>query len=224
MAASNSPDTVGVKWALGIAAATLVVGLSAVVVGFARRRSGFLAFLGIIGVIATITTAVIPVDRHFLSVGGTSIIHVQSDGRYVKTVGYTDLNVVALAGGTAPVIDLWQGAGEVQIDLAPGATVRVEATEADGVGPEVLLVRTGSGTIDRAEFSAPARPPTAPRSSRRRSDPAARMPSCGSGWAAARSRSPRTTPMTRQSFRSRPRPMCRRHLDPQPVRRGRTLT
>ena len=152
LAASTSPDTVDVKWALGIAAATLVVGLAAVVVGFARRRSGFLAFLGIIGVMATITTAVIPVDRHVLSVGATSVIDVESSGRYIKTVGYTDLNVVALASGSVPVIDLWQGAGEVQVDLAPGATVRIEAAEADGVGPEVLLVRSGSGTIDRAEL------------------------------------------------------------------------
>lgn len=59
--------------AAGLAAATLTVGVVVLIAGLARRRSGFLIFLGIL--LAVLTTAAL-----FLAGGGTAGVHLTSEG------------------------------------------------------------------------------------------------------------------------------------------------
>lgn len=111
---------------VGLAAATITVGLSSIVAGIARRRSGFLGFVALVMVASTVLVSFVPPDRTL--VGITAGTAIEDGGRYAQTVGsfnvYSSNNSVHAASGT---LDLWQGAGSVYVSVPQGMTVRIEA-------------------------------------------------------------------------------------------------
>ena len=143
--ASGNPVTQGDEWAIGIAAGTTVVGLSAIIVGFARRRSGFLAFLGIVGVLSVLFTLIVPLDRRILPPGTNYAVDSTEDARVIQ-LGGTTSTWVSPTTGDAAVIDIWQLSGDVYIDMLPGAVVRLEAVVASGDAPTVTLLTTEGPT------------------------------------------------------------------------------
>ncbi len=133
LAASGSAATRDREWGIGIAAATLAIGLGIVVVGLARRRSGFLAFLGILALLATTVGAAVPADRQLIPPTGYGLSSFEG-GRFAQVGG--ESYIYASTGGpaTAPVIDLWKLGGQVNINVDPGATVQLELVSAPGHG------------------------------------------------------------------------------------------
>lgn len=128
--AAQSPATRGAEWMIGAAVLVLVLGLGTVVVALGRRRSGALAFFSMLAVLALVLAVVVPTDRTTILPGIRWSIDGTHDGRYAQLVGSTHLYVADREGRPA-VIDLWQLSGDVQIDLEPGATLRVEITSDD---------------------------------------------------------------------------------------------
>ncbi len=127
---AQSSATRGAEWMIGAGVLVLVLGLGTVVVALARRRSGALAFFSILAVVALVLAVVVPTDRTTILPGIRWSIDGTQDGRYAQLVGSTHLYVADREGSPA-VIDLWQLSGDVQIDLEPGATLRVEITSDD---------------------------------------------------------------------------------------------
>lgn len=128
IAAQGDRATRGSEWIVGAAVLALVMGVGIAIVGVARRRSGFLSFLGMLSLIALLGAAVMPADRQLLVPGGNWGIDARFDGRYAQLAGTTSLYVPddGHGAGPAPVIDLWQLQGGVQIELQEGATVSIE--------------------------------------------------------------------------------------------------
>src|SRR5690606_21746427 len=103
----------------------LALGAGTVAVALGRRRSGALAFFSTLAVLALVVAVVVPGDRTTLPPGSYWSIDASRDGRYAQLVGTTQL-FVQDRDGEPVVIDLWQLAGNVQLELADGATVRLE--------------------------------------------------------------------------------------------------
>ena len=129
-----------------LAAATLVFGVAALIAGFARRRSGFLIFLGILLAVFTGLAAVLPTTP--LATLNATIISDQrlsvipdSGANYLQGAGQTtiDLSQAVTARGT-PVVNLAKGSGETTVLIPEDATVRVETTLASN-----LTVREADG-------------------------------------------------------------------------------
>ncbi len=144
--ASTRPDLEGATWAIGIAISTVVIGVGAVIVGLARRRSGFLAFLGILGVLSTVTAMLVPADRTLLPEVVSYSIPLE-DGSYARLSGTTSVHIEDSPGDEAPTIDLWQATGDLYLDLEPGASVRLESVTASG-GVYVSYFEQGGDFID----------------------------------------------------------------------------
>jgi phage shock protein PspC (stress-responsive transcriptional regulator) len=128
--ASTRPEMGDVAWEIGIAMFTVVVGVGAVVVGLARRRAGFLAFLGIVGVLATVVGIGLPVDRELIPEAISYTIPLE-EGSYARLSGTTSV-FVEDAPGDAPTIDLWQATGDLVINVDQNSAVRIEAVTASG--------------------------------------------------------------------------------------------
>jgi hypothetical protein len=126
-AAAQSPATRGAEWMIGAAVLVLALGLGTVAVALGRRRSGALAFFSILAVLALVAAVVVPTDRTTILPGANWGIDTSRDGRYAQLAGSTSL-YVSDRDGEPVVIDLWQLAGSVQLDLQEGATVRLEMT------------------------------------------------------------------------------------------------
>lgn len=126
--AQGAPATRGAEWIIGAAVLALVLGLGIVVVGLARRRSGFLSFLGILALVALLVASALPTDRQLLPPLVGARIDATIDGRYAQIAGSTTIVVPDRnpAPGDAPVVDIWQLSGSVWLDLATDATVRIE--------------------------------------------------------------------------------------------------
>lgn len=123
--ASQGAATRGAEWTIGAAVLVLVLGLGTVAVALGRRRSGALAFFSMLAVLALLVAVALPGDRTTLPPGSYWSIDASRDGRYAQLAGTTQL-FVQDRDGEPVVIDLWQLAGNVQLDLADGATVRLE--------------------------------------------------------------------------------------------------
>jgi phage shock protein PspC (stress-responsive transcriptional regulator) len=128
-AAAQSPATRGAEWMIGAAVLVLALGLGTVAVALGRRRSGALAFFSILAVLALVVAVVVPTDRTTILPGAGWGIDTARDGRYAQLAGSTSLYVPDRDGDVEPVvIDLWQLAGNVHMQLDEGATVRLEFT------------------------------------------------------------------------------------------------
>jgi phage shock protein PspC (stress-responsive transcriptional regulator) len=109
------PVTVG----LGVAA--IVLGLAIAIAGAIRRRTGFLTFVSVLALLATLGSAAIPTDRTvvFSGMGISNAV----PGRYIQGAGNLFVTVDPRLGDG--VIDVWQGAGSIDVVLTEGATARV---------------------------------------------------------------------------------------------------
>jgi phage shock protein PspC (stress-responsive transcriptional regulator)/FtsH-binding integral membrane protein len=127
-AASKAPATQGAEWLIGAATLVFVLGVGTVIVALARRRSGALAFFSILSVLVLAVAVLVPTDRVLLPLGVSYGIDGSHDGRYAQLAGNTSVYVPDRDLASAPVVDLWQYAGGVEVHLEEGATVRVELT------------------------------------------------------------------------------------------------
>ncbi len=110
---------------VGLAAATIVVALSAIIAGLLRRRSGFLGFVSLVLVASTVAVSFIPPNRTL--VGASYQVSLESAGRFSQPAGsfsvYADDHSPEQGGS----IDLWQGAGDVYVQVPEGRSVHVIA-------------------------------------------------------------------------------------------------
>lgn len=143
-AASTGTAWRGAELCVGLATATLVIGVTMIIAGSLRRRTGFLGFVVTLLVIATALTAFIPRDRDIV---GLRFSHeLAESGRYTQLVGSVNLGGLAKQDSDQPrVIDLWQGAGDVYITVPEGVTVRFTATQRAGSATIVNYI-PGTGT------------------------------------------------------------------------------
>lgn len=122
-----------------LAAATLVFGVTVLVAGIARRRSGFLIFLGILLAALTVLAALLPtspgvrLDAEVSSGAHLSVTPARS-ANYLQGWGVTtiDLSRAVTASGT-PVVNLAKGPGATTVIVPDDATVRVEAATVSSV-------------------------------------------------------------------------------------------
>jgi phage shock protein PspC (stress-responsive transcriptional regulator) len=141
-----------------LAAATLVFGVTVLVAGIARRRSGFLIFLGILLAALTALAAFLPtspgvrLDAHLGAGTHLSVAPVGS-ANYVQGWGTTtiDLTRAVTAAGT-PVIKLVKGPGETTVLVPEGATVHVEAATVSSV---TVTDSSGSRQVHSCERALP---------------------------------------------------------------------
>ena len=153
--ATGAADWQGAEVATGLAVATITVGLGIVLAGAFKRRAGFLGFVSVLLVLATVIAGFVPRDRGLLGVRESV-----SSGSFAQLVGRVDIRPTA--GSTPEVLDLWQGAGMVQIAIAKGTTVRVETTQADQ-RPGALIVGQ-HGDVEAGSSTATAKSATRERS------------------------------------------------------------
>jgi phage shock protein PspC (stress-responsive transcriptional regulator) len=110
---------------LGFATALLVLGLAIVIAGAMRRRSGFLSFLGFVGLVALVGSLLAP-DGRTLLFPGSHGIDTTTSSAYALPAGQLSLYAYDDGDETVAEIDLWLGAGEIDVAVADGQTVRVE--------------------------------------------------------------------------------------------------
>jgi len=128
-AAMASAVAAGYAVTIGLSAATLAIGLSIVLAGALRRRSGFLSFIAILLVAASVLSALPPRDRDFALLYAS--YHDPAAARSYQPIGSTNITLDDPAqSGTA--IDLRQGIGSVDVFVDDGLTVRVIVTQSDG--------------------------------------------------------------------------------------------
>ncbi|MGH1523868.1 LiaF domain-containing protein [Leifsonia sp. L25] len=122
-----------------LAAATLVFGVTILIAGIARRRSGFLIFLGILLAALTVLAALLPTSPAVrldasITAGSTLSATPAASANYLQAVGDTtiDLTKAVTASGT-PVVNLAKGPGPTTVIVPADSTVRVEAATASTV-------------------------------------------------------------------------------------------
>lgn len=115
-----------------LAAATAVFGLTVLIAGLARRRSGFLIFLGMFLAVCTAISALVPATVRFdgagVVIGGTLAVTPAAGASYAQGWGETtiDLSRAVTAPGT-PVVNLAKGRGATTILVPEDATIRLQA-------------------------------------------------------------------------------------------------
>lgn len=137
---------------IGFAVATLAVGLSIVLAGILRRRSGFLTFVSIVLIVVSVATALPPRGRD-LVLGYASHNQV-SDARIYMPIGaysvYLDPNMDDFHG--THVINIDQTIGGIAVTIVRGLTVRVDATQQNNQGSMTATTLTGTeSTSQRPE-------------------------------------------------------------------------
>jgi phage shock protein PspC (stress-responsive transcriptional regulator) len=123
----QSTDLPGYSLTAAFAVATAVFGVAVLVAGLARRRSGFLIFLGIFLAVVTIVTGLIPRDRQLVFDG--AYVNVDRTTSLAQPYGYTDLSFdpsLTESRGT-PIVDLSKGVGTTTASVPSGVTLQVEA-------------------------------------------------------------------------------------------------
>jgi phage shock protein PspC (stress-responsive transcriptional regulator) len=111
---------------VGLAAASIVVALSAIAAGLLRRRSGFLGFVSLVLVASTVAVSFIPPDRTLVGAGAG--VSIEKSARYAQPAGsFSVYSPHDSAPAGSSTIDLWQGAGDVYIQVPDGTAVRVVA-------------------------------------------------------------------------------------------------
>ncbi|MFC0682819.1 PspC domain-containing protein [Lysobacter korlensis] len=110
---------------VGFAVALLVLGAAIVLAGALRRRSAFLSFLGFVALVALLVSLVAPGGRQLLFPGYYGVDTTRS-GSYAMPAGELSLYVWDDGDDTVAEVDLWQAAGQVDIAITDGQTVRVD--------------------------------------------------------------------------------------------------
>ncbi|MET0974213.1 MAG: PspC domain-containing protein [Leifsonia sp.] len=111
---------------IGTLVATIVVALSMVVAGFARRRSGFLTSVAIVLLVISLVSALIPRTDRLVFSSATQSLSTGAD--ILQPVG--SLTLVAddtLADAVLrPDVTVVQGAGSIYLEIRDGARVQLE--------------------------------------------------------------------------------------------------
>ncbi|MFF1877178.1 PspC domain-containing protein [Leifsonia sp. NPDC058230] len=142
------------------AVATGVFGVAVLIAGLAKRRSGFLIFLGILLAAVTVVSALIPRDRQLVFDG--AYLNVSGSKSIAQPYGYTDLvlDPGLAAYPTAPVVDLVKGAGtttatvpsdltvEIKAELHGGSLYVVDESNGQSVQHSCTPDRSGTCTLD----------------------------------------------------------------------------
>jgi phage shock protein PspC (stress-responsive transcriptional regulator) len=124
IAASANADFPGIDALMGFGVATLVSGIAIIIVGALRRRSGFLSFVAFVLLAGTLAAALVPSDRELVGVSFSP----NAPGNYSQLTG----SMYVYVDSTATDYDFWQGAGNLDIQVAEGTTVQVIATQRAG--------------------------------------------------------------------------------------------
>ncbi|QHC65190.1 PspC domain-containing protein [Rathayibacter sp. VKM Ac-2759] len=122
----------------GFASATLVLALAIVLAGLLRRRAVLLVAVSLVTVLTAATAALLPPDRAVLGTVGSFSLSNAAPGDYAVLAGDLQVSVSPdfdVAGG---VLDVWQGAGSIQVAAMEGTAVRVESSSAD---PSIWITR-----------------------------------------------------------------------------------
>lgn len=128
---SHEWTSAGNEAVVGLAVAVLVLGGSVVVAGAWRRRSGVLSFFGTIALVAMVLVALLPQNRVLLVVGDYGV-DTSVSGEYSNLAGRLHLYARSDGNARTEVVDLWQGAGSINVNVEPGRTVRIESNTAGG--------------------------------------------------------------------------------------------
>lgn len=121
-AASSNPEAAGFEVTIGFATAAMVLGVSVILAGALRKRSGILSFLALIAIVVTVATAVVPRDRDLL--GFSAELQAGASSNYVQPVG--DLRLWVGDNDFEERTEIWQGAGQLSITVQEGAAARIE--------------------------------------------------------------------------------------------------
>jgi phage shock protein PspC (stress-responsive transcriptional regulator) len=121
----------------GLGAATIVTGVAIVLAGAFRRRPVFLVFFSVLLLIATIVTSLVPQDREL--VGAYS--RIDASGRIAQAAGQVEVS--ASPTGSTQSVDVWQGAGQLVVNVHSGASVRVEVAQRNGTFWEESIMPPG---------------------------------------------------------------------------------
>jgi len=124
LASSANPDFPGIDAVVGFGVATLVSGIAVIIAGALRRRSGFLSFVALVLLVGTLGTALVPGDRELVGIASTP----SNPGSYSQLAGTM---YVYVESGRSPY-DIWQGAGNLDIQVAEGTTVQVNLEQRVG--------------------------------------------------------------------------------------------
>lgn len=111
-----------------LAAATLVFGVATLIAGLARRRSGFLIFLGILLAVVTLVTAWVPRSGQIVFDGAW--LRPTGNAQYAQPFGDTTIvfeDALESHRGT-PVVDFVKGGGTTTLLLGADKTVSIVAT------------------------------------------------------------------------------------------------
>jgi phage shock protein PspC (stress-responsive transcriptional regulator) len=120
-------DLPGYSLTAAFAVATGVFGLAVLIAGLAKRRSGFLIFLGIVLAAVTVVSALVPRDRQIVFDGAN--LNVSGSKSIAQPYGYTDLTLAPELATfpEAPVVDLVKGAGTTTATIPSDLTLQVKA-------------------------------------------------------------------------------------------------
>lgn len=122
-----------------LAAATLVFGVTVLIAGIARRRSGFLIFLGILLATLTVVAALLPTSPRVrldagVSTGSSLSVAPTGSANYLQAWGDTTIDLSHAVGSSkTPVVNLAKGPGETTVVVPDDATVRLEAATVSSV-------------------------------------------------------------------------------------------
>jgi phage shock protein PspC (stress-responsive transcriptional regulator) len=134
----------GLEVVVGLAIATLAVGLSIVLAGALRRRSGFLGFVSILLLLGMLAAAIVP-RHHALAFGYASYTNERSLS-LAQPFGSVALSYTDPGSYQADVV---QGAGTVWVVVPSGSTVTLVLTQANETQP-TFEQRYQSDTSDNA--------------------------------------------------------------------------
>ena len=135
--ATGAADWQGAEVATGLAVATITVGLGIVLAGAFKRRAGFLGFVSVLLVLATVIAGFVPRDRQLIaSMHGYGLV-TSTSGKWAQLAGGVSLSLMETDDPI--VIDLWQGAGDVRIDIPNDVTARIETTQEDASSSSLNL-------------------------------------------------------------------------------------
>ncbi|MWV59211.1 PspC domain-containing protein [Rathayibacter sp. VKM Ac-2754] len=117
---------------VGFASATLVLAAAIVIAGLLRRRAVLLVAVSLVTVLTASTAALLPPDRAVLGTVGSYSLSNAAPGDYAVLAGDVQVTVSPdfdVAGGA---LDVWQGAGSIQLTAMEGTAVRLESSSSDG--------------------------------------------------------------------------------------------
>lgn len=116
----------------GIAVATLFLGLSIVVAGVMRRRSGFLSFVSILALLGMLVAAVVPLGRPFVLISSGYGINGDSESSITMLSGSIDVRLDPAYTPDDADIDVWLANGDIDVYVEEGMSARIIVQKVTG--------------------------------------------------------------------------------------------